>query len=220
MLSKLKNYLSVIIVLVLAAALAVLLATDTLDVQELVTAVRDNKLTALLVIMALYVVKGCTMFFPVGALLIATSMVFDIHASILIGLVGSTVSVALSYLMGRSSKKLTFDSYLEKYPKFAKYFSNAQEYSFLFVFAVHTLHLSMEVQGVLFGLLRTPFFAYIAGSMLALFPSLMCYIVFGYSFDLSYPLLWVFLGLDVLTVIVGLTYAKRNIIDGGKKKTE
>lgn len=218
MLGKLKNYISIIIMLILAAVVAVLLAADILDVNELVGAVRDNKLTALFVIMALYVVKGCTMFFPVAALLMATSMVFDIHTAIVIGLVGNALCVSLSYLMGKTSKKLTFDSYMEKYPKFKKYFTNAQEYSFLFCFAVHTLHLSMEVQGVLFGLMRTPFPAYLAGSMLALFPSIMYYTIFGYNFDFSYPILWVFIGLDALMVVLGLGYAKRNIIDGGKKE--
>ena len=107
---------------------------------------------------------------------------------------------------------------MEKYPKFKRYFNNASNYSFTFCFAMHTLHLSMEVQGVLFGLLRTRYSSYIAGSMLALLPSMVWFTVIGEKFDFTDPLFWVFLGVDLLTVVIGLFYTKRYIIDGGKKK--
>ena len=220
MINKLKNYIPLLIVLVLAAVIGVLLLTDKLDAKTLIVTVRDNKPIALLVIMALYVIKGCSMIFPVAAILIGTSMVFDLPSAIIISLIGNAVCVSISYYMGIASKELTLDGYMEKHPKFRKYFSNAQKNNFVFSFVVHTSHLSMEAQGILFGLIRTPYLAYLAGTMLALTPSTMYYLIFGNDFDLTRPGLWVFIGLDVLMVIVGLTYAKRNIIDGGKKKTE
>ena len=90
------------------------------------------------------------------------------------------------------SKGLTSDGMMEKYPKFRRYFSNAEGYSFTFVFFVHTLHLSTEVQGVLFGLLRTPYWAYVGSSMAALIPSMLIYTVIGDKFDFTNPLFWAF----------------------------
>lgn len=87
-------------------------------------------------------------------------------------------------------------------------------------FFVHTLHLSTEVQGVLFGLLRTPYWAYIGGSMAALIPSMLIYTVIGDKFDFTNPLFWAFVALDALTVVFGFVYAKKNLIDGGKKASE
>ncbi len=128
--------------------------------------------------------------------------------------------ISVSYLIGRFSKGLTFESVMEKHPKFSRYFSNAENYSFTFVFFTHTLHLSTEVQGVLFGLLRTPYWAYIAGSMAALIPSMLIYTVIGDEFDFTNPVFWAFVALDALTVLTGFVYAKKNLIDGGKKASE
>lgn len=217
MIKKLKNYIPLLIVLVLAVVIGVLLLTDKLDAKTLIVTVQDNKPIALLVIMALYVIKGLSMLFPVAAILIGTSVVFDLPSAIVISLIGNAICVSISYFMGRASKELTFDGYMEKYPKFKKYFSNAQKNNFVFSFVVHTSHLSMEAQGILFGLIRTPYLAYLAGTMLALLPSTMYYLIFGNDFDLTRPGLWVFIGLDVLTVIIGILIGKKTIIDGNKK---
>ena len=147
-----------------------------------------------------------------------SSLVFDLKTAMAVNIVGTAICVSVSYLVGRFSKELTFDKAIAKYPKLKKYFDNAGEYSFTFCFALHTLHLSTEAQGVLFGLLRTPYFAYLAGSMLALLPSLAYFTVLGDCFDLTDPMFWAFLAVDLLTVVIGLIYAKRNIIDGKGKK--
>lgn len=216
--SKIKNYIPIIIMLVLIAAVGVLLLTDVLDVDETIAAVRDNKPAALLAILALFAVKGCSMVIPFAAVCIGTSLVFDLKTALAINIIGTAICVSVSYVIGRFSKELTFDKAIAKYPKLKKYFDNAGEYSFTFCFALHTLHLSTEAQGVLFGLLRTPYFAYLAGSMLALLPSLAYFTVLGDNFDLKNPLFWAFLAVDLLTVVIGLIYAKRNIIDGKGKK--
>lgn len=217
---KLKNYISIIIMLLIAAVVGVLLLTGTLDVDRIIAAVRDNKPIALVVIIAMFLLKGCSLMFPFAAVCIGTALVFDTEYAMVINIVGTAMCISVSYLIGRFSKELTFDKMMDKYPKLKKYFDNAGEYSFTFCFAIHTLHLSMEAQGVLFGLLRTPYWAYLAGSMLALLPSLAYYTILGDSFDLTNPLFWIFLGIDAMTLVVGLIYAKRNIIDGKGKKPD
>lgn len=216
--SKLKNYISIIIMLALIAVVGALLLTGVLDVDRIINAVQSNKPAALLAILALFAVKGCSMVIPFAAVCIGTSLVFDLKAAMAVNIVGTAICVSVSYVIGRFSKELTFDKAIAKYPKLKKYFDNAGEYSFTFCFALHTLHLSTEAQGVLFGLLRTPYFAYLAGSMLALLPSLAYFTVLGDNFDLKNPLFWAFLAVDLLTVVIGLIYAKRNIIDGKGKK--
>ena len=215
----LKNYLSIIIMLLIALTVGILLWAGVLDVNTIITTARDKKLLALVIIMGLYIMKGVSMMFPVAAICIGTSLVFDVYTAVLINIVGNAICVSLSYLVGRLSKGLTFDGFMEKHPKLKKYFSNAQEYSFTFCFAVHTSHLSMEAQGVLFGLLRTPYLPYLGGTMLALLPSTVYFTIFGSAFDLTDPVFWVFIGLDAMMVILGLIYAKRNIIDGGSKSS-
>jgi uncharacterized membrane protein YdjX (TVP38/TMEM64 family) len=209
---KFVRYLPIVIMLLCAATVGILIACGVLKVDELIAAVDDNRPLAALVILALFAFKGCS-FIPYGVISIGCALIFEMPLAIAINTVGTVLCISVSYLIGRFSKELTFDGVMEKYPKFKRYFHNASQYSFTFCFAVHTLHLSTEVQGVVFGLLRTPYLAYIAGSTLALLPSMLWYTVLGGEFDLKNPLLWVFLGVDLLTMVIGFIYAKKNIID-------
>lgn len=209
---KFVRYLPIVIMLFCAATVGILIACGVLKVDELIAAVDDNRPLAVLVILALFAFKGCS-FIPYGVISIGCALIFEMPLAIAINTVGTVLCISVSYLIGRFSKELTFDGVMEKYPKFKRYFHNASQYSFTFCFAVHTLHLSTEVQGVVFGLLRTPYLAYIAGSTLALLPSMLWYTVLGGEFDLKNPLLWVFLGVDLLTMVIGFIYAKKNIID-------
>lgn len=215
MLKKIRLYLPIIIMAIIAAVVGILLLNGTLQVDRIIAAVNDNKPLAAAVILALFVFKGLSGL-PYAAILIGCSLIFDLPLALAINTVGTLICISVSYLVGRFSKGLSFDGMMEKYPKFRRYFNNATNYSFTFCFAVHTLHLSMEVQGVLFGLLRTGYLPYIAGSMLALLPSMVWFTVIGDKFDFTNPLFWVFVGADLLTVVIGLAYAKKNIIDGGK----
>jgi len=214
---KLKYYTPIIIMVLIAAVVGVLLLNGTLKVDELIAAVQDNKPVALLVILALYMLKGCSLGIPYAAVTVGCALVFDLPTAIIVNTVGTALCVSVSYFVGRFSKGITLDMIFEKWPKFRTYFENASNYSFTFCYSVHALHLSMEVQGVVFGLLRTPYWAYLAGSLLALAPSMLCYSVIGDELDFTNPLFIVFLVFDALVLISGVYYAKRNIIDGGKK---
>ena len=218
MLKKFKNYIPIIIMLLIAIVVGVLFLTDTLDFKSTVAAVSENKALALTVIFALFLLKGCALIVPFAAVLICSALVFDIQTAVIVNTVGTAICISLSYFVGRFSKELTFDKVMEKHPKFRKYFENASDYSFTFCFAVHSFHLPMEVQGVLFGLLRTPYLTYLASSMLALLPSMMYMTIFGDNFDLSNKYFWVFVAVDILVIAIGVIYSKLHIIDGGKNK--
>ena len=213
MLKKLKNYIPILVMCLVAVAVGILLLTDRLDVTAIISAACENKPLALVIILVLYVVKGCSMFFPVLAICIGTALVFDVPHAMLIALVGSTLCLSISYLIGRFSKELTFEGYMEKNPKFRKYFTNASRRSFVFCFVVHTSHLSMEAQGVLFGLLRTPYLSYIGGTLLALAPNIGYYTLLGYGGVLKNPLFWVLVAFDLFFVFLGILYTKRHIIE-------
>ena len=210
-------YLPIIVMLVIALTAGILIRLDILKVDQIIAAVNDNRLIAALVILALFAFKGCSCI-PYAVILIGCALIFELPLAILINTVGTVLCISVSYLIGRFSKGLTFEGIMAKHPKFRRYFSNAENYSFTFVFFTHTLHLSTEVQGVLFGLLRTPYWAYVSGSMVALIPSMLIYTVIGDEFDFTNPLFWAFVALDALTVLIGFVYAKKNLIDGGSKK--
>lgn len=211
MIKKLKNYLPLVIMLLAAAAVVTLMLTGILNVERIIDAVRDNKITALLVIMALYVLKGFSFGVPYPAIAIGSAMVFGIGPAILINAVGTAVCLTASYTVGRFSKGISFDGLMEKYPKLAPYFRNVVSYGFTLCFTTHALHLQMEAQGVLYGLMRTDYGKYILSSMLAMLPQFLCYTIIGNRLDFTDPAVWIFVGLDALLIIAGLIMAKKNI---------
>ena len=210
---KLKYYTPIIVMLMIALVVCVLIQFGLLDVENAARAVSDNKTAAFFVLMALFLLKGCSLGILYGAVLFASAMIYELPMAIAVNILGSVICISVSYLIGRTSKSLTFEGVLTKYPKFKRYLGNADEHSFLTCYVVHSLHLSTEVQGVLFGLIRTPYLAYVSSSMLALLPSMLCYTVFGSAWDYKNPLLWLFLGLDAIVVITGLVLGKKHIID-------
>ena len=209
---KLKYYIPIIIMLLVAAFISVLSLCGVWDVSDIIQDVKGSKETAFFVIMALFLLKGCSLGIPYGAVLIGCALIYDLKTAVMINILGTVLCISVSYLVGRTSKNLTFEKVIDKYPKFGKYFDNADRYKFATCYVVHSLHLSTEVQGVLFGLLRTPYFAYLAASLIALFPSMMCYTVAGSEWDFGNPLLWIFLGLDVMVIIAGLWTGKKKIL--------
>ncbi|MDO4815700.1 MAG: VTT domain-containing protein [Bacillota bacterium] len=212
MIKKIKNNLPLVLMLVLAAVVAVLLITGKLNVENIITAVRDNKSVAFMVILALYLLKGYSIGVPYAAIAIGTALVFGIGPAIAINAVGTVLCMTASYAVGRYSKGISFDGVMEKNPKLAPYFRNAGENYFTLCFVTHALHLQTEVQGVLYGLMRVPYGVYISGTMLAMLPQLLCYTVIGNKLDFTEPLVWVFLASEVALITTGLIMAKRRIL--------
>ena len=126
-------YLPIIIMLVVALTAGILIWLDILHVDQIIAAVNDNRPLAALVILALFAFKGCSCI-PYAVILIGCALIFELPVAIAINTVGTVICISVSYLIGRFSKGLTFDGMMEKYPKFRRYFSNAEGYSFTFRF--------------------------------------------------------------------------------------
>ena len=95
------------------------------------------------------------------------SLVFPLWEALTINAVGTAVTLSISYLIGCRTKTESLESKLQKYPKIQKYFTTTQKYGFVFCFAIHMIGLSMEVLGIIFGMLRIGFWQYLVSSWLA-----------------------------------------------------
>lgn len=205
-----------ILMLIIAAAIAVLVLTDTVTADELLSAVDNNRALTAAVLMAIYIVKGLSLCIPLAPVAFAASQVFEPLTALVLNAFGTAICISVSYCVGRFSKKLTLDSAYDRFPKLARYFRNANENSFAFCFAVHSLHLSMEAQGVMFGLIRTRYTDYLISSMLALLPSMAWYTVLGEEWAVADPRFWMFISLDAVIVIAGMICFKTKIFNKEK----
>ena len=208
---KLLQYLPLILMLIVAAVVGFLVLNGTVTVEALMAVADENLFLTLLIVTAVYTVKGLSLCIPLAPVAVGVSQVLSPTTAVIANTIGTAVCISVSYCVGRFSKKLTLDAAYERFPKLAKYFRNAHENGFAFCFAVHSLHLSMEAQGVMFGLIRTRYRDYLPSSMLALLPSMMCYTLIGEVWDLSDPLFLIFLGVDALVVLAGILCFKMKI---------
>ena len=211
----LKDYLPLLVVLVCAAGVGALLLTGTLDLDEIPGLVQDNHALALAVVLALFVAKGFSGVILYNAIVIAVSLVFPLWEALLINGLGTAVALAISYCIGRRTNAEKLEALLNKNEKIKRLFQATQDYGFVFCFAVHLLGLSMEVLGILFGMLRVGFWTYLTSSWLAIIPGMICFAVMGSTFDLGNPVFWIVLAVDLALIAFGVFYTRRQL--KGKK---
>ena len=207
----LKDYLPLLVVLVCAAVVGALLLTGTLDLDEIPALVQDNHALALAVVLALFVAKGFSGVILYNAIVIAVSLVFPLWEALLINGVGTAVALAISYCIGRRTNAEKLEALLNKNEKIKRLFQATQDYGFVFCFAVHLLGLSMEVLGILFGMLRVGFWTYLTSSWLAIIPGMICFAVMGSTFDLGNPVFWIVLAIDLALIAFGVFYTRRQL---------
>ena len=207
----LKDYLPLLLVLVCAAGVGALLLTGTLDLDEIPGLVQDNHALALAVVLALFIAKGFSGVILYNAIVIAVSLVFPLWEALLINGVGTAVALAISYCIGRRTNAEKLESLLNKNEKIKRLFQATQDYGFVFCFAVHLLGLSMEVLGILFGMLRVGFWTYLTSSWLAIIPGMICFAVMGSTFDLGNPVFWIVLAIDLALIAFGVFYTRRQL---------
>lgn len=207
----LKDYLPLLVVLVCAAGVGALLLTGTLDLDEIPGLVRDNHALAIAVVLALFVAKGFSGVILYNAIVIVVSLVFPLWEALLINGAGTAVALAISYGIGRRTKTEKLEAVLNKNAKIKALFQATQDYGFVFCFAVHLLGLSMEVLGILFGMLRVGFLTYLVSSWLAIIPGMICFAVMGSTFDLGNPVFWIVLAIDLALIAFGVLYTRRQL---------
>ena len=209
---RLRDYLPVLIMVLCAAIFGVLLATGVMDLDTVPQLVADRPVLAVLVVLGLYVLKGFSGVVVYNALVVVVSMVLPLPAALAVNGVGTAVCLSISYAMGRFTKTESLEQKLAEHPKLQKYFSATREYGFVSCFAIHLIGLSMEVLGILFGMLRIDFWTYLASSWLAIIPGMVCFTIAGAELNLRSPLFWLVLAIDGVLILFGILYTKKKIL--------
>ena len=208
-----KEAFPILLMLLCAVVMGILFLTGKLTMDDLLSLAQGrSRLITVLILWALYALKGLTAVILFDALVLAAAALFPLSDAIFINCVGLALCLSVSYAVGRFSKNRSAEHWLQKYPKLQRYFRNATEVGFLFCFFLHTLNLSLEAQGVLLGLLRVPFWKYLSGSFLAVVPGMLCFTIFGNAWNLQNPAFWYILALNVCMIAGGVVYAKKRIL--------
>ena len=209
---RLKSYAPILVMLLCAAIFGTLLLTGIIDLDTVPQLVEHRPFLAVTVILALYVAKGFSGVILYNALVIVVSLIFPIWQALLINGIGTAVALSISYFIGSSTKTRHIDDLLAKHPKMQKYFSATQKYGFVACFAIHMIGLSMEVLGVLFGMLHIGFWRYLVSSWLAIIPGMICFTIAGNNLSIRSPIFWIVLIIDLGLIAFGILYTRKKVV--------
>lgn len=208
---KLKGYAPVLLMAVLAVVLGILLLCGVLDLNRLMSLASRDPILAVLVALALFALKGVSAVIVYNVLVVAVSLVFPLPAALAVNAVGLAVSLSVSYYVGRRTDPSDLNAMLERHPKIKRFFTASQELGFASCFAIHMLGISMEILGVLFGMMRTNFWTYLISSWLAIYPGTICFTILGNRLDFRSPVFWVFLVINVVLIAYALFYCHKRL---------
>ena len=209
---RLKDYMPILFMLLCAAIFGTLLLTGAIDLDTVPQLVDHRPLLAVIVILALYAAKGFSGVILYNALVIVVSLIFPIWQALLVNGIGTAIALSISYWIGSSTKTQSLESLLAKYPKIQKYFKATQKYGFVACFAIHMIGLSMEVLGVIFGMLRIGFWRYLTSSWLAIIPGMICFTIAGNNLSIRSPVFWIVLVVDLALIAFGILYTRRKFV--------
>lgn len=209
---QLKNYAPLLVMFLCAAVFGTLLLTGTIDLDTVPQLVAHRPFLAVTVILALYAAKGFSGVILYNALVIVVSLIFPIWQALLINSIGTAVALSISYLIGSHTKTRHIEDLLAKHPKMQKYFGTTRKYGFVACFAIHMIGLSMEVLGVLFGMLHIGFWRYLVSSWLAIIPGMICFTIAGNNLNLRSPVFWVVLVIDLALIAFGILYTRKKVV--------
>lgn len=147
-----------------------------------------------------------------NALVIVVSLIFPLPTALAINGAGTAICLSVSYWIGRRTKTESLEQKLAEHPKLQKYFSATREYGFVSCFAIHLIGLSMEVLGILFGMLRIDFWAYLASSWLAIIPGHGLLHDRGRGAEPPLAAVLLVLAIDGVLILFGILYTKKKIL--------
>ena len=208
---RLKDYAPVLLMLFCAAVFGALLLTGRLDLDTIPQLVEHRPVLAVAVVLTLYLAKGFSGVILYNAIVIVVSLIFPLWQALLLNAVGTALALSVSYLLGSQTRTPRVETLLQKHPKIEKYFSATQQYGFVACFAIHLIGLSMEVLGILFGMLRIGFWRYLVSSWLAIIPGMVCFTIAGSHMSVRSPVFWLVLLIDLALITFGILYTKRKM---------
>ena len=177
--------------------------------EDILAILPQNQVLAVLLLLGLFLVKSCTVFFPISALHLAAGFLYPVPQAILLNLVGTAGALSLPYWIGRGVGPSLVDRIVRRYPKAQELLSLCKEQDFFYSYLVRVVScLPMDIMSLLAGAMKIPYHRYLPASLLGMLPITLAITVLGSSItDPTSPAFWISLvGTVVLSVGSVLLY--------------
>lgn len=160
--------------------LVLLSQRDKLTVENIVSFSPKNIFLAVMVLLALYAVKGISMLINGYILYIAAGIMFSTPLALAINFFGSLIMISIPYLMGRKGGAATVEKLSAKYKKLETLRDKPKQNEYLSSFFLRILGvLPCEIVSMFLGACELHYGKYLMGSMAGLLPSIVATTIMG-----------------------------------------
>jgi uncharacterized membrane protein YdjX (TVP38/TMEM64 family) len=183
---------------------------ELLTIQKLFDYSPNNLFLAMLFMLALYGIKPIVLVLPVPMLQIVVGMIFSPFFAFLVNTLGLVISCTVAYGIGLLLGKDRVEKLMRKFKKSKDLKRQRKNNEEFFVFIIRAIGLvSMDVTGMFFGSVQTPFLKYLIYSTLGLIPAMLIATFIGLTADdPASPSFILSLIVKVILVVVSLKYYK------------
>ena len=150
-----------------------------LSMDELLHYKPESNLTAVLVMLGLFVLKSVDFLINSGVLYALSAVLFPLPAALALNLVGAAIISAVPYFVGRSLGAPLLALIRRRYPKLRRLEAVQTKGTFFFALLLRCVGVPVCIVGVYFGADNSDFKQYMAGSVLGLMPMMIPYTLLG-----------------------------------------
>ena len=178
-LTKWMKWCTIAIIIVLIALFVYF--RDQLTLRFIVNTISSHPSVSALVLLALYIVKSLSLFFPVVLLYMSSGLIFTPAEAIGLNILGIWLASTITYYIGRFFGASQVNKIYLRYPKVKRLINlqNKNEFFYTFVLRISGI-VPMELGAIILGALGPAYRPYIFGSLLGLLPSMLAFTLLGY----------------------------------------
>lgn len=160
--------------------LLVFIHRDKLTLDSILRFTPENTLAAVLIMLFLYIVKGCTMAINGYLLNAAGGIMFSLPLALTVNAAGSILMLSLPYLIGRKEGQQALTSLTERYKRLEGLRKKPNQNGLLVSVTLRLLGvLPCEVVSMYLGACGLSFPTYIIGSLLGVLPGVLAFTLVG-----------------------------------------
>ena len=173
----------------LSVILLCLIYRDEITVERILGFTPRNTLLAILVMLGLFTVKGCTVLTNGCILYAACGVMFSLPMAVTVNLVGSFIMTTIPYWIGHKGGAGTLEQLTQKYKKLELIREFPRKNDFLLTLVLRLFGLlPCEPVGMYLGACKIRYGRYIGATLLGLLPAAVLYAVMGeFASDPSSP---------------------------------
>ena len=176
---------------------------EHLTIEGILNFTPESPVTAVLVMMGLFLLKSITFVIYGNILYAASGILFSLPAAVFLNIVGSAIMASVPYFMGRKAGMGFLNTLTSKHPKLSILKDIPQKHPLSSSVMIRLLGiLPGDLVSMYFGAGGASFSRYLTGTLIGLFPSIVIFSVMGMSAgDITSPAFRISAAAEIILVL-------------------